>query len=161
MSFFNEVEINELIQIADEQKKNKEASTLASAIYHALGCILRLIDKDRVFNDLKKICSEHTRKQDLLVELCSFEKTNGSKKATIHKVYDWIYLLKKTDLLVRLGNILGIGHFLCEYEVKEGKVHIIAKFYLDSFEPTVRICLPHTPPRLTTEGLCTFCGSYT
>jgi hypothetical protein len=157
---FNLNEINELINIAQEQKKIRDLLALKAATYHALGCIYSMIDKVKVFSDLKKICSTHITVKDLEVELCSFGKDCGSRRSQINKVYDWIYILKKTDLLERLANLLFLGHFVCDYELKQGTIHIIGKFLIRKKMVVTGIpCLPHVANNEKEEGMCTSCGS--
>lgn len=157
MSSFSENEINELLEIARERKRSKEREALMSAEFHALTCILGLINKSQVLEELKKVCAEHNTISDLQVELCTFEKCNGSRKNKINRVYDWIYILKKTDILQRLSNILGPGHFSCTYKVRDGIIYVFANFYLKKIQPKELSCLPHDG---ISEGLCTLCGSY-
>jgi hypothetical protein len=153
-------EINELIKIAQEQKKVRDARALKAATYHALGCIYSMIDKTRVLSELKKACDEHITVKELQVELCSFGKDSASRRSEINKLYDWIYILKKTDLLARLANLLFLGHFVCDYEVKQGVIHIIGKFLIRKKMVLAEIpCLPHSAQWLKEDGVCTFCGS--
>ena len=173
MCLFSNEELSQLSAIVAVRKMEDEKERMERITPHVLSEMLRLINKEELFNKLKTACSESTWQSfdEIRIDLFSFPPSVFTR-IIASKVY-WTHLIRETNLLERLGNLLGCGHFECRKrtevfpvmnpEEDDGiRVVVWAKFFPVKREQMVLACCRGSAFRhAVTDGLCSYCGSYT
>lgn len=138
---------------------------------HVLQEMLALIDKNLLLTGLKESCSE-SRFAETRADLFSFPPSFSS--SMFGEKILWTRLINEMDLLERLSNLLGPGHFNCFKRTKvlpvmnpedEQRTIIViwVKFLsekLVSDAPPLSCTCGASWKHKIVDGLCTYCGSY-
>jgi hypothetical protein len=172
MAFFSTQQLAELSELNRIRNEAKEQKTKEDALPYTLASMLNLIDKTKLFNELKVKCAKMDRSLyggEIRVDLFSFPSDLYRERGFTPKIY-WTDLMTDTSLLERLSNLLGPGHFECHtrFTVMNPEDSVSTVIVWAKFFPTARevceleCCHEARLWRLSRDdGLCTFCGSYT
>ena len=172
MAFFSSQQLAELSEVNRIRNEAKQQQRKENALPSTLASMLKLIDKTKLFNELKVECAKMDRSMyggEIRVDLFSFPSDLYRERGFVPKMY-WTDLINDTSLLERLSNLLGPGHFECHTrfrvmnpEDSASTVTVWAKFFPVAREIyELECCHEARLWRLPLDdGLCTFCGSYT